>query len=219
MMEARKEKQGLEPEKILVVDDNEELLGAVSRLLELQGYTALTATSGEEALQIAGSELPDLILLDWILPGIDGIEVCRKLKNEESTRGIMVLLLTGRGSVDSRIEGLDAGADDFIPKPFKHPELLARIRSSLRLKKTTDELTERNRQLVESQYELVRTEKIATIGLLASGIAHEFNNIMAGISGYAQLASKNPKYMPQLVEVALTQARRAQELTGSLSSY
>jgi signal transduction histidine kinase len=121
--------------------------------------------------------------------------------------------------VDSRIEGLDAGADDFIPKPFKHPELLARIRSSLRLKKTTDELTERNRQLVESQYELVRTEKIATIGLLASGIAHEFNNIMAGISGYAQLASKNPKYMPQLVEVALTQTRRAQELTGSLSSY
>ncbi|MEC8895988.1 MAG: response regulator [Planctomycetota bacterium] len=219
MMEARKEKQGLEPEKILVVDDNEELLGAVSRLLELQGYTALTATSGEEALEMAGSELPDLILLDWILPGIDGIEVCRKLKNEESTRGIMVLLLTGRGSVDSRIEGLDAGADDFIPKPFKHPELLARIRSSLRLKKTTDELTERNRQLVESQYELVRTEKIATIGLLASGIAHEFNNIMAGISGYAQLASKNPKYMPQLVEVALTQARRAQELTGSLSSY
>ncbi len=219
MMEAGREKQGLDPEKILIVDDNEELLGAVSRLLELQGYTVLSTTSGEAALEIAGNELPDLILLDWILPGIDGIEVCRKLKSEETTRGIMVLLLTGRGSIDSRIEGLDAGADDFIPKPFKHPELLARIRSSLRLKKTTDELTERNRQLVESQYELVRTEKIATIGLLASGIAHEFNNIMAGISGYAQLASKNPKYMPQLVEVALTQARRAQELTGSLSSY
>ena len=219
MMEPGREKQQLDPGKILIVDDNEELLGAVSRLLELQGYTVLSTTSGEEALKLAAEELPDLVLLDWILPGIDGIEVCRKLKSEEATRGIMVLLLTGRGSVDSRIEGLDAGADDFIPKPFKHPELLARIRSSLRLKKTTDELTERNRQLVESQYELVRTEKIATIGLLASGIAHEFNNIMAGISGYAQLASKNPKYMPQLVEVALTQARRAQELTGSLSSY
>lgn len=219
MTEPGNGKQAFEPEKILVVDDNEELLGAISRLLEMQGYTALTAKSGEEALEIAGKDLPDLILLDWILPGIDGIEVCRRLKSEEATKGIMVLLVTGRGSVDSPIEGLDAGADDFIPKPFKHPELLARIRSSLRLKKTTDELTERNRQLVESQYELVRTEKIATIGLLASGIAHEFNNIMAGISGYAQLARKNPKYMPQLVEVALTQARRAQELTGSLSSY
>ncbi len=219
MSETGTEKQVGEPGKILIVDDNEELLGAISRLLEMQGHSTLTALSGEEALEIARKESPDLILLDWILPGIDGIEVCRKLKSEESTRGIMILLVTGRGSVDNRIEGLDAGADDFIPKPFKHPELLARIRSSLRLKKATDELTERNRQLVESQYELVRTEKIATIGLLASGIAHEFNNIMAGISGYAQLAKKNPKYMPQLVEVALTQAQRAQELTGSLSSY
>ena len=104
MIEPENEKQGVDPEKILVVDDNEELLGAVSRLLELQGYTSLTATSGEEALEIAGRELPDLILLDWILPGIDGIEVCRKLKKEELTRGIMVLLLTGRVSVDSRIE-------------------------------------------------------------------------------------------------------------------
>lgn len=219
MTDPGKEKQVSGPEKILIVDDNEELLGAISRLLEMQGYTALTAKNGEEALEIAAKDRPDLILLDWILPGIDGIEVCRRLKSEDATRGIMVLLVTGRDSVDSLIEGLDAGADDFIPKPFKHPELLARIRSSLRLKKATDELTERNRQLVESQYELVRTEKIATIGLLASGIAHEFNNIMAGISGYAQLANKNPKYMPQLVEVALTQARRAQELTGSLSSY
>ena len=219
MSETGTEKQVGEPGKILIVDDNEELLGAISRLLEMQGHSTLTALSGEDALEIARKESPDLILLDWILPGIDGIEVCRKLKSEESTRGIMILLVTGRGSVDNRIEGLDAGADDFIPKPFKHPELLARIRSSLRLKKATDELTERNRQLVESQYELVRTEKIATIGLLASGIAHEFNNIMAGISGYAQLAKKNPKYMPQLVEVALTQAQRAQELTGSLSSY
>ena len=219
MSETGTEKQVGEPGKILIVDDNEELLGAISRLLEMQGHSTLTALSGEDALEIARKESPDLILLDWILPGIDGIEVCRKLKSEESTRGIMILLVTGRGSVDNRIEGLDAGADDFIPKPFKHPELLARVRSSLRLKKATDELTERNRQLVESQYELVRTEKIATIGLLASGIAHEFNNIMAGISGYAQLAKKNPKYMPQLVEVALTQAQRAQELTGSLSSY
>ncbi|MCH2365100.1 MAG: response regulator, partial [Planctomycetes bacterium] len=164
MTETVRENQAAEPGKILIVDDNEELLGAISRLLELQGYSTLTAMSGEEALEIARLEKPDLILLDWILPGVDGIEVCRKLKSDEATRGMMILLVTGQGSVDNRIEGLDAGADDFIPKPFKHPELLARIRSSLRLKSATDELTERNRQLVESQYELVRTEKIATIG-------------------------------------------------------
>ena len=104
MTEPGNRKQAFEPEKILVVDDNEELLGAISRLLEMQGYTALTAKSGEEALEIAGKDLPDLILLDWILPGIDGIEVCRRLKSEEATKGIMVLLVSGRGSVDSPIE-------------------------------------------------------------------------------------------------------------------
>jgi signal transduction histidine kinase len=154
-----------------------------------------------------------------MLPGMDGLEVCRELKASPATREIMVVMVTGRGSVSHRIEGFDAGADDFIPKPFHHPELLARVRSALRIKRLNDELSDRNRQLVESRNELVRQEKMATIGLLASGIAHEFNNIMAGISGYAQLARKNPKYLPQLVEIALTQTERAEELTNSLSSY
>ena len=101
MSETGTEKQVGEPGKILIVDDNEELLGAISRLLEMQGHSTLTALSGEDALEIARKESPDLILLDWILPGIDGIEVCRKLKSEESTRGIMILLVTGRGSVDN----------------------------------------------------------------------------------------------------------------------
>ena len=114
MTETVRENQAAEPGKILIVDDNEELLGAISRLLELQGYSTLTAMSGEKALEVARLEKPDLILLDWILPGVDGIEVCRKLKSDETTRGMMILLVTGQGSVDNRIEGLDAGADDFI---------------------------------------------------------------------------------------------------------
>jgi two-component system NtrC family sensor kinase len=131
----------------------------------------------------------------------------------------MVILVTGRASLDHRIEGFNAGADDYIPKPFHVPELVARVRSALRIKHLTDDLAERNRELERSQRSLLQSKKMATIGLLASGIAHEFNNIMAGISGYAQLAQKNPKFRDTLVDVALTQTERALELTRSLSTY
>lgn len=174
---------------------------------------------GEAALELAREELPDLILLDVMIPKVDGLEVCRLLKEDTRTRGIMILLVTGRDTVDNRVEGFEAGADDYIPKPFHIPEMLARVRSSLRIKHLTDDLAERNRLLVKSQKDLVHSEKMATLGLLASGIAHEFNNIMAGISGYAQLARRDPKYRELLVDVAMTQTERALELTRSLSTY
>lgn len=174
---------------------------------------------GEAALELARQELPDLILLDVMIPRVDGLEVCRQLKEGAQTRGIMIILLTGRGTVDERVEGFEAGADDYIPKPFHIQEMLARVRSALRIKRLTDNLADQNRLLVKSQKDLVHSEKMATIGLLASGIAHEFNNIMAGISGYAQLAQRDPKYRELLVGVALTQTERALELTRSLSTY
>ncbi|HLU49012.1 MAG TPA: response regulator [Planctomycetota bacterium] len=204
---------------ILVVDDNVDIVKVICRILTAQGYRTSTANDGAEGLEKARALQPDVVLLDWMMPGLDGLEVCRALKQDPETRGIMIILVTGRGSVANRVEGFDAGADDFIPKPFHHPELLARIRSALRIKELTDSLEERNRQLLRSQAELVRQEKMATIGLLASGIAHEFNNIMAGISGYAQLARSNPQLVPQLIEVTLSQALRAHELTRSLSTY
>jgi signal transduction histidine kinase len=208
--------------KILVVDDNEDILNVIQRILSHQTnekYHILTATDGRAALEVARKELPDLILLDVMLPEIDGLTVCKELKSDASTRGTMILLVTGRGSIEHRAEGLDAGADDYIPKPFHITELLARVRSALRIKRLTDELRDRNRQLVESQRDRLRAEKMATIGLLATGLAHEFNNIMSGISGYAQLAKKNAKFRDQLVEVALIQSERALELTRSLSTF
>jgi signal transduction histidine kinase len=202
-----------------VVDDDPSLVDVIRRILATRGYTALTAGSGSEALEVALQEKPDVILLDWILPGLNGLEVCQKLKSNPETRGIMILLVTARSSLDNRLEGFDAGADDFIPKPFNQLELLARVRSALRIKELTDDLAERNRQLMSSRSELIRAEKMATIGLLASGIAHSFNNIIAGISGFAQLAKRNPTYLPRLVEVALVQSERAMELTRSLATY
>lgn len=214
------------PPRILLVEDNRDILRATQRILAARNYEILTAMDGEAALEIARKERPDVILLDIMIPKLDGLEVCRQIKKDPLTNGTMILLVTGRATVDNRVEGLDAGADDYIPKPFHIPELLARVRSALRIKRLTDDLAERNQQLLKSQAQLlksqadlVQSEKMASIGFLASGIAHEFNNIMAGISGYAQLARKNPKFKDTLVEVALTQTERALDLTRSLSTY
>jgi DNA-binding response OmpR family regulator len=206
-------------QRILIVDDNVDIVRVMERILAKEGYDLLTAHDGESALKLARAAAPDLLLLDVMMPKIDGLEVCRQLKADESTSGIMVILVTGRGSLEHLVQGFDAGADDYIPKPFHIPELVARTRSALRIKNLTDDIAERNRQLVRSQSQLVQKEKMATIGLLASGIAHEFNNIMAGISGYAQLAKRDPAYKDMLVDVAMTQAERAFELTKSLSTY
>ena len=204
---------------VLIVDDNRDTLTVLRRILSAEDYEISEAEDGEKGLRIARERQPDLLLLDVMLPEKDGLQVCRELKSDPATRGIMVILVTGRASANHRVQGFDAGADDYVTKPFHVPELLARTRTALRLKHLTDDLEERNRQLVKSQNELVRSEKMATIGLLASGIAHEFNNIMAGISAYAQLARKNHVHRDTLVKVALTQTERAFELTRSLSTY
>jgi DNA-binding response OmpR family regulator len=201
------------------VDDNHDIVRVMQRVLSNEGYALRTAHDGEQALDAARTDPPDLILLDVMMPKVDGLQVCRELKDDPETSGIMIIMVTGKGSLDHLVKGFAAGADDYITKPFHIPELLARTRSALRLKVLADDLQQRNRELSQSQTQLLQKEKMATIGILASGIAHEFNNIMGGISGYAQLARQNDKYKDMLVDVAMTQAQRAFELTKSLSTY
>jgi signal transduction histidine kinase len=204
---------------VLVVDDNADIITLTRRILERHKYSIYTASNGTEGLETARRERPDVILLDVMMPDIDGLEVCRQLKADPELRKTMVLLITGRGSVDHRVEGLEAGADDYITKPFHLMELVARVRSALRLKRLTEEIELQNQKLLDAQKERLRAEKMATIGLLATGIAHEFNNIMSGISGFAQLASKDDAFKDQLVEVTLTQCERAMRITNSLSTF
>ncbi len=207
------------PGKILIVDDNEEIIILTSKFLKHHGFEIICCGDGETALTMCEELKPDVVLLDVMLPKIDGLEVCKRLKAGELTRKIMVLLLTGCGTLNSRVKGLEAGADDYITKPFHVSELLARVRSALRIKKLTEEIEQSHLQLLESHKDRLRSEKMATIGLLATGIAHEFNNIMSGISGFAQLAKKNPEYQEKLVDVTMTQAKRAMEIANSLSTF
>lgn len=115
--------------RILIIEDDEAILKFLRRGLAYDGYTVDTALDGKTGLQLARENPPDLVVLDWMLPGMDGLEVCRRLR---AGGPVPILMLTARTSVNDRVEGLDAGADDYMVKPFNLDELLARIRALLR---------------------------------------------------------------------------------------
>ena len=119
-------------ERILVVDDEEDILELVRFNLAREGYPIICTTSGEESLKIAQKEHPDLIVLDLMLPGIDGLEVAKALKNDPKTRDIPVIMLTAKGEEADIVTGLELGADDYVTKPFSPRILVARVRAVLR---------------------------------------------------------------------------------------
>ncbi len=123
---------------LLVVDDNANNRDIVSRLLQRQGYSVVTAENGAQALELIKGETVDLVLLDVMMPVMDGIEACRRLKDDPDTRLIPVIIMTALGHVEHRVRGIEAGADDFLTKPVNRNELLARIQTSLRLKQTVE---------------------------------------------------------------------------------
>jgi two-component system phosphate regulon response regulator PhoB len=117
---------------ILIVEDEEPIQILLSYNFEAEGFRTRMAGNGEDVPRLIAEERPDIIVLDWMLPGISGIEVCRLLRNKPETRSIPILMLTARGEESERIRGLSTGADDYLVKPFSVPELLARVRTILR---------------------------------------------------------------------------------------
>ncbi|HEY4691518.1 MAG TPA: response regulator transcription factor [Anaerolineae bacterium] len=123
-------------ETILVIEDEERIADLLRRGLTFEGYKVLVASDGPGGLAIARDQPPDLVILDWMLPGMDGLEVCRRLRAAGSTP---ILMLTAKDSVPDRVTGLDAGADDYVVKPFAFDELLARLRALRRRSKPAEE--------------------------------------------------------------------------------
>ena len=152
------------PNKVLIVDDEPFNLDLLEQELTDQGYAIERANDGEEALKKVESFLPDVILLDYMMPKMNGIEVVRRLKQDERYKAIPVILLTAKASREDKVKGLDAGADDYVVKPFDSIELLARVRSMTRLKQMHDSLEEWNRTLAEKvTQQVVEMERMSRL--------------------------------------------------------
>lgn len=165
---------------ILVVDDQPINVQLLRRKLEREGIHVTTAYNGIEALKSVAAEKPDLILLDVMMPDMDGIEVCQRLQSNEDTRSIPVIFITARTSKEGKLEGLGVGAVDYITKPIDLDETLARVQTQLRFVAI-------NREMVDLQRRLVEARRAATIGAVTQGIAHNLNNLLGVVIGYLDL--------------------------------
>ena len=140
--------------RILIVDDHEDNVELLRARLESWGFETISAKDGAEALSVIESSLPDLVLLDIMMPKIDGIEVARRVKNNPDLPFIPIIMQTALDSTENKVEGLEAGADDYITKPIDFPELKARVNSMLRIKRLQEEVEERERELMEANERL-----------------------------------------------------------------
>ncbi|MDZ8049846.1 MAG: sensor histidine kinase [Aulosira sp. ZfuVER01] len=168
---------------ILVVDDNPTNIQVLFDVLSEIGYRVAIAKSGEAALQRVQSYHPDIILLDVMMPGIDGFETCQRLKADSTTRDIPVIFMTALSDSVDKVKGLSLGAVDYITKPIQHEEALARIRVHLQLRESqkslqqqTAELSQALENLKQAQVHLVQSEKMSSLGQMMAGVAHEINN-------------------------------------------
>ncbi|MBM4136755.1 MAG: response regulator [Nitrospira sp.] len=201
--------------KILIVDDAEDTVDLLKKRFHSEGYDTAEAYNGEEGIQKVAEYNPDLIVLDVMMPKINGYEVCQRLKSDEKTKYIPILMLTAKGEVEHKVKGLDIGADDYMSKPFDYKELSARIRSLLSLKATHE------KKVVE--------EKSGALEQMMDQVAHEIRNPLTAIGGFARKVynklpddDPNKKYMEIIIEdVAILESMIKQliELKSMAVSY
>jgi signal transduction histidine kinase len=176
--------------KVLIIDDAPSVARFTSEVLKKE-YQIRIADSGEEALEILHTYHPDIVLLDIVMPGMSGIEVCKKIRTNPDFAFMKIIMISSKTQIEERIKGYEAGADDYIGKPFKREELLAKVRVFFRLKLAEDQLHEMNEKLNEQVRirtdQLIDSEKMAAIGKLTAGIVHNLNNPLQAILGYSEL--------------------------------
>lgn len=178
--------------KILIVDDAVDTVELLKKRLRFEGYDTAEAYDGEEALKLVPEYNPDLIILDVMMPKLNGYEVCQRLKSDENTKYIPILMLTAKGEVEDKVKGLDIGADHYLAKPFNYKELSARVRSLVATKAAREKLVEE--------------EKSEALEQMMEEVAHEIRNPLTSIGGFARRVydrlpqgDHNKKYMEMII--------------------
>ena len=170
----------MNPNSVLIVDDEERNIKLIKGMVLNEKYEVATASCGQEALDYLESNQVDLIILDVMMPDIDGFEVCRRLKEDETTRHIPILMVTALMEKEHRIKAMEVGADDFLSKPVDRTELLVRVKSLLRIKSYHDKVLESNEEIIAKNFELEKLEQ--TKEELTHMVVHDLMNPLSVIS-------------------------------------
>lgn len=165
--------------QILIADDEPVSRHLLQAYLHSWGYQVVAAVNGEEAWRLFEASGYPMVVTDWMMPRMDGLELIRRIRATQREQYVYVILVTARSRTDDVIKGMEAGADDFVTKPFDRDELRVRLRAGERIVHLELDLLERNRRLRETQAALIQSEKLASLGQLAAGLAHEINNPLA----------------------------------------
>jgi two-component system, sensor histidine kinase and response regulator len=187
--------------RILIVDDQPINIKIIQRKIEKAGMEVLVASNGHECIQIVNDQKPDIVLLDIMMPEMDGIETCRKLKADPETAETPIIFITAKSAKEDVLTGLDIGAVDYITKPLELDETLARIRTQLRVRAM-------HRENIDLMNRLAEMRRTSTVGAITQGIAHNLNNLLGVVVGYMDLM-KIGKHKPELVERSINSMESA----------
>ena len=203
---------------ILIVDDIPKNLQVLSNILNIEGYQISFASNGKQALSILETTIPDIILLDIMMPEMDGFEVCKLIKSNSFTQNIPIIFLTGKADTDDIVKGLKLGAVDYITKPFNSAELLSRIRTHIELKFSRDAIVKYNERLLQAQEELRQLN--ASKDKFFSIIAHDLRGPFSGFLGLSELLAEEYKELEpvEISQIAESMNKAAKRLFSFLEN-
>ncbi len=198
--------------KVLVVDDSEIMRRLLRACLQRWEYEVVEAEDGAQAWALFQQSSFSLVVTDWLMPEMDGLELTQRIRSKDCPGYVYIILLTAKSEKEDLVAAMDAGADDFLAKPFDRDELRVRMREGERIITLERALADQNRQLRETQAALVQSEKLASLGQLAAGMAHEINNPVAYITNNLAVLKRD---MRDLMEVLTMYQQGADVLANS----